>query len=55
VLDFGLARSVAADTDSATTANTSPGLVMGTVGYMAPEQAPGLPVDHRADIFGSAA
>jgi hypothetical protein len=50
VLDFGLARA-AADSDGATTANTSPGLVMGTVGYMAPEQARGLPVDHRADIF----
>ena len=51
VLDFGLARSAAADSDGATTANTSPGLVMGTVGYMAPEQARGLPVDHRTDIF----
>ena len=51
VLDFGLARTAAADTDGATTANTSPGLVMGTLGYMAPEQARGLPVDHRADIF----
>ncbi len=51
VLDFGLARSVAAAGDAATIANTSPGLVMGTVGYMAPEQARGLPVDHRADIF----
>ena len=51
VLDFGLARTVTAPADSATTLNTSPGLVMGTVGYMAPEQARGLAVDHRADIF----
>ena len=51
VLDFGLARTTAAANDAATTANTSPGLVMGTVGYMAPEQARGLPVDHRADVF----
>ncbi len=51
VLDFGLARTAAGATDGATTANTAPGLVMGTVGYMAPEQARGLPVDHRADIF----
>jgi eukaryotic-like serine/threonine-protein kinase len=51
VLDFGLARTAAVAADGATTANTAPGLVMGTVGYMAPEQARGLPVDHRADIF----
>jgi serine/threonine protein kinase len=51
VLDFGLARTAAADTDGATTANTAPGLVMGTVGYMAPEQARGQPIEHRADIF----
>ena len=51
VLDFGLARSTTRADDSATGATTTPGLVMGTVGYMAPEQARGLPVDHRADIF----
>jgi len=54
VLDFGLARAtMVADTsaDSATMPGTTPGIVMGTVGYMAPEQARGLPVDHRADIF----
>jgi serine/threonine protein kinase len=51
VLDFGLARSSSLAAEQATTANTAPGMVMGTVGYMAPEQARGLPVDHRADIF----
>ena len=51
VLDFGLARSIAAPADGATTSTTSPGLVMGTIGYMAPEQARGHAVDHRADIF----
>jgi Tol biopolymer transport system component len=54
VLDFGLARNVpssAGAADAATISSTSRGMVMGTVGYMAPEQARGLSVDHRADIF----
>ena len=51
VLDFALARSIAAPADGATASTTSPGLVMGTIGYMAPEQARGHAVDHRADIF----
>ena len=51
VLDFGLARGAVSASDGATMTNTSPGMVMGTVGYMAPEQARGLQVDHRADIF----
>jgi eukaryotic-like serine/threonine-protein kinase len=54
VLDFGLARTelaAAASGMTATATGTSPGSVMGTVGYMAPEQARALRVDHRADIF----
>src|SRR6185436_19730113 len=53
VLDFGLARDAAAAVPAAdgATVMTTPGMVMGTVGYMAPEQARGLAVDHRADIF----
>ena len=56
ILDFGLARPVAGAETSAETPTslgtpTTPGLVLGTVGYMAPEQARALPIDHRADIF----
>jgi Tol biopolymer transport system component len=57
ILDFGLARttSPAAFTgmDSPTVAPaTQPGTVLGTVGYMAPEQVRGEAADHRADLFG---
>jgi len=58
ILDFGLAKLVqpsgedVAQTDIATRkVHTDPGTVMGTAGYMAPEQVRGHAVDHRADIF----
>ncbi|CAN5599296.1 hypothetical protein BH18ACI3_BH18ACI3_16660 [soil metagenome] len=56
VLDFGLAKltekPAPLDFDTLTTlVKTSPGLVMGTVGYMSPEQARGKSVDARTDIF----
>ncbi|MFL6211137.1 MAG: protein kinase domain-containing protein [Pyrinomonadaceae bacterium] len=57
ILDFGLAklteRESAIDTEAATRAlvNTDPGAVMGTVSYMSPEQARGLEVDARTDIW----
>ena len=60
VIDFGLARAVAAGMAAAETrtatapaavAGTGPGVVLGTVGYMAPEQVRGQASDHRADIF----
>ena len=53
ILDFGLARQPeAVASDGVTVAPaTNPGTVMGTVGYMAPEQVRGEPVDHRGDIF----
>ena len=56
VLDFGLAKqNVAAASDKTATMAMSlsqPGMVMGTAGYMSPEQVRGEPVDARSDIFG---
>jgi serine/threonine protein kinase/Tol biopolymer transport system component len=59
VLDFGLAKLAAhkapahSDPEAPTRMqdNTSPGMVMGTVNYMSPEQARGLVVDERTDIW----
>ncbi|HET7294637.1 MAG TPA: protein kinase [Vicinamibacteria bacterium] len=57
ILDFGLARQArppSADDDTNTptlSRQTSAGLVVGTMGYMSPEQVRGQPVDHRSDIF----
>jgi eukaryotic-like serine/threonine-protein kinase len=55
VLDFGLAKrtlnaSAAADS-TATLALSQPGVIMGTVGYMSPEQVRGAAIDSRSDIF----
>ena len=55
ILDFGLAKVVRSESpgSNAPTAalGTEPGVVMGTVGYMSPEQVRGLSADHRSDIF----
>ena len=54
VLDFGLAKqnvAAAAGDRTATMALSQPGMVMGTAGYMSPEQVRGEPVDARSDIF----
>jgi serine/threonine protein kinase len=53
ILDFGLARSVGLTIDTAVTgpALTNPGVIMGTAGYMAPEQVRGLDTDARSDLF----
>jgi Tol biopolymer transport system component/serine/threonine protein kinase len=50
VLDFGLAKAIETGDETAATA-TNTGVVMGTPAYMAPEQAAGLPVDRRADVW----
>ncbi len=56
ILDFGLAKLTQAPKPSEHTAptmgtGTEPGVVMGTVGYMSPEQVGGKPADYHADIF----
>jgi len=56
ILDFGLAKLTQPQADSdapgpTMTHATEPGVVMGTAGYMSPEQVRGRTVDHRADIF----
>jgi eukaryotic-like serine/threonine-protein kinase len=57
ILDFGLAKLTQPDVDQVQTdiptrrVDTDPGVVMGTVGYMSPEQVRGRAVDQRSDIF----
>ncbi|HMC77129.1 MAG TPA: protein kinase [Vicinamibacterales bacterium] len=47
IMDFGISQSVTAGTSTATAA----GAIMGTLEYMAPEQARGAALDHRADLY----
>ncbi len=57
ILDFGLAKLAQADESPdvtnlpTATRGTEPGVVMGTLGYMSPEQVKGKPADARSDIF----
>ena len=60
VLDFGLAKALGEDTASGSSmahsptlvgSPTIPGVLLGTAGYLSPEQARGRPVDKRTDIF----
>jgi Tol biopolymer transport system component len=56
ILDFGLAKAIevhpgTSETIAATGHASTPGMVVGTVGYMSPEQVTGAAVDHRTDIF----
>jgi serine/threonine-protein kinase len=62
VLDFGLAKLSEPKTDAASSGsedatrmqvNTSPGIVMGTVSYMSPEQSVAKGVDHRTDVWSA--
>ena len=54
ILDFGLAKQtmVSADPDETQIAShTQPGMILGTMNYMSPEQARGAPTDYRSDQF----
>ena len=58
ILDFGLAKltETAAQPEDSSMLQTvapdsAPGIVLGTVGYMSPEQVRGLAIDHRSDLF----
>src|SRR5438876_2413225 len=57
ILDFGIAKLTQAEGSQSQTdiptrrVDTGPGVVLGTVGYMSPEQVRGQAVDHRSDIF----
>ena len=53
ILDFGMARleMASADESDSSPVKTGPGVMLGTVPYMSPEQVCGLPVDWRSDLF----
>ncbi len=60
VLDFGLAKAMEPEARPGADATHSPtlsmmatqaGMILGTAAYMSPEQAKGLPADHRSDVF----
>jgi eukaryotic-like serine/threonine-protein kinase len=51
ILDFGIAKMAEPDTGTLTAGHTETGAVLGTAGYMAPEQVRGRDADHRADLF----
>ena len=58
ILDFGIAKlgrageeRAGSEVETLSHTGTSPGTMMGTVGYMSPEQVRGLPTDHRSDLF----
>jgi serine/threonine protein kinase len=59
ILDFGIAKllepqtATTTQTSSQATSLTADGALLGTIGYVSPEQLRGLPVDHRTDVWAS--
>jgi hypothetical protein len=51
ILDFGLAKAARREDRVEGAASTAPGVVMGSAGYMSPEQVRGEAADHRTDLF----
>jgi serine/threonine protein kinase len=56
LLDFGLAKALSGGADQSNSptismGETNAGVILGTVAYMSPEQAQGMPLDERSDIF----
>src|SRR6185295_6918235 len=51
VLDFGIAKAISSSREGAEASETIEGTVVGTIGYMSPEQARGQRVDGRSDLY----
>src|SRR5262249_47547238 len=51
ILDFGLAKMIGLGEEGPSALHTQAGTVMGTIGYMSPEQVRGQAVDGRSDLF----
>ena len=51
ILDFGISKLLDADGNGEHDRATDPSRILGTVGYMSPEQAAGREMDHRSDVF----
>jgi eukaryotic-like serine/threonine-protein kinase len=51
ILDFGLAKLMRPATEQQDQTRTASGVILGTPGYMSPEQVRGQSADHRSDIF----
>jgi serine/threonine protein kinase len=55
IIDFGIAKPMAADATQTDEEQRPEGMIMGTLAYMAPEQAKCIGTDHRSDIYSAGA